>query len=82
MAAELRHIDIGPRRERVAIADIAEAPDGAAIGEFEIRAARHGFAVGVKSDRVIAADGKTGMPIDHDPFVVPRRRAAGGNAAE
>src|SRR5262249_59985037 len=45
IAAKLRHIDIGPFAEGRPIAEIAKAPDGAAILQFEIRAARHRLAV-------------------------------------
>src|SRR5262249_37578122 len=54
IAAKLRHLDIGPF--------------GAAILQFEIRAARHRLAVGVEGDRIVAVDGKPGVPVDHDPF--------------
>ena len=74
VAAELRHVDIGPFGEGRPIAEIAEAPDGATILQFEIRAARHRLAVGVEGDRIVAVDGKPGVPVDHDPF----RDATGG----
>jgi hypothetical protein len=44
--------------------------------QFEIRAARHRLAVGVEGDRIVAVDGKPGVPVDHDPF----RDTAGGYA--
>src|SRR5262245_5290383 len=58
IAAKLRHIDIRPLGEGCPIAEIAEAPDGAAILEFKIRAAGHRLAVGVEGDRIVAVDGK------------------------
>ena len=36
IAAEARHVDVGVRCEGVAIANIAEAPDHAAIAQLEI----------------------------------------------
>jgi hypothetical protein len=36
--------------------------------EFEVGTAGHGFAIGIEGDRIIAADGKAGVPIHHDPF--------------
>jgi len=36
VAAELRHINIGPRGKRLLVPDVAEAPDGATVAQFEI----------------------------------------------
>jgi hypothetical protein len=76
VAAELRHVDVGPLSERRPIAEIAEAPDRAAILQFEIRTAQPWLAVGVERDRIVTADGEPGVPVDHDPF----GRTAGGSA--
>ena len=37
VTAELRHVDLGLRRKRRPIAEIAEAPDRAAAAQFELR---------------------------------------------
>ena len=68
VAAELRHVDVGACRERFAVADVAEPPDRAAVGEFDTRIAGHGLALGIEGDRVIAGDCETGIPVHHDPF--------------
>src|SRR5277367_352829 len=68
VAAILRHVDIGRGGKCGAVADIGEAPNHAALAQFEIRAALHRLAVGEKGDRVVAIDGKPGMPVDHNPF--------------
>src|SRR5208282_5100408 len=59
IAAELRHVDVGPRREGLAIAAVAEAPDRAAVTEFDVWTAEDRLAVGIEGDRVVAPDGKT-----------------------
>ena len=40
----------------------------AAILEFEVGAAGHWLALGIEGDRIVAADGKAGMPIDDERF--------------
>jgi hypothetical protein len=50
-----------PRGKRLLVPDAAEAPDGAAVAQFEIWAPGHRLAVGEESDRIIAADGETGV---------------------
>ena len=80
IAAILRHVDVGPFGEGGAIADIAEAPDSAAVTQFELGAARHRLAVGEEGDRIVAADREPGVPIDHDPLRQTGERAPGTRA--
>src|SRR5215472_3419900 len=60
VTAIARHINVRPRGECGAVAAVAEAPDHAAVPQFECGAARHRLAVGKEGDRIVTADGKTG----------------------